>query len=226
MHSRSNPLDKKPVPSAPSIIVHTASYIKHIKEQNAEFWRLMKIASLNTVPIVFTPVNDKEVQKVLSSLNLDLSEYYIVANECAIKSRFVSGVFSAEMDEVSNKKFEKDMKMSMNDHMAIHSRYFDLCVSDIDPKTTDLSRVLDILQVYHIKNGIFKGFGTGDIGEFFYYLNKLNLIIPEHRILPAVFHDFKVHFPEHYDDLENLMQSLADRITLMEKAAIEVSITH
>lgn len=72
-----DPLDHIPLPIAPSVIVHTASFITSIKKQDPEAIRLLKIATLKTCPIIFIPIGDQEAMAVLTSLNLNLATYHL-----------------------------------------------------------------------------------------------------------------------------------------------------
>ena len=63
------------------------------------------------------------------------------------------------------------------------SYYFHFYVSKIAPRSTPIDTLLDILKVYHVKNGIFKPEANHSIGQFFYEMVAVNKSQPINHFL-------------------------------------------
>ena len=103
-----NPLDQIPAPATPVVLVHTRSFLKEITAGDAEIERLMKIATLNTCPIIFTQVSDPVVQGILTKQHLDVANYYLQGNQYIVKCRYMEAAFSSETDPALAKSFETE----------------------------------------------------------------------------------------------------------------------
>jgi hypothetical protein len=217
-----NPLDNSPLPTAPSLLVHTQSFIDDIKSRENSIMRIFKIATLETCPIVFTPVNDKEVNAVLEELNLDMASYYLRSNQYIVKCNYIEAIFSSETDSVFAENFEREQGYSLNDSMLMNSDFFHYHLSKTAPRSTNIVRLLDILQVYHVKNSIFKVAANDNIGQFCYDILSTSRQIPNYKTLFISFDYLKGSFSEDRETIENLLQSLDDRMMLMNKSVVEL----
>lgn len=87
------PLDNIPLPVAPVIIVHTLSFEQEILSGQTEIYNLLKIASLKTCPIVFTPINNQVINEILTTFDVDLASYYLENNQYIVKSKYIVAAF-------------------------------------------------------------------------------------------------------------------------------------
>ncbi|ATP55562.1 hypothetical protein CPT03_03325 [Pedobacter ginsengisoli] len=217
-----NPLDQIPVPAVPIILIHTDSFIEEIKNGAESFKRLFKISSLDTTSIVFTPTNDPRVNQILQEQEVDLASYYLQGNQYIVKSNYIHALFSYETEEEDAKNFLRENGYTLNDSMLIGNRYFHYYVSTLIKNATPIDKILDVLQVFHVKNGIFKSDRNASIGQFFYDLIAVNKQLPSYKNLFIHFNHLKTGYPDDFDTIENLLQSLNDRMILMNKAVIEL----
>ena len=220
--SPANPLDQSPLPAPSSLLVHTQSLIADIKNSDEAIARLLKIAALKTCPIVFTPVTDSEVNRILNGFKLDVASYYLQNDNYIVKSTYIEAAFSAETDPVLANSFEVRQGFSLNDSMLMNSGYFHYHLSKIAPRSTDINTLLDVLQVYHIKNRIYKAFPAHDIGQFFYEMCRANRQIHNYKMLFIDLYTLKSAFVNDRELIENLLQSLYDRVLLMDKSILEL----
>jgi hypothetical protein len=219
---RQNPLDTLPVPDVPYIIVDTNSYINEIKNKTDDIIRFLKICSFKTCKIVFTPTNDIEIMKFIESFNGDFATYYLQGKSYILKSKSVEAIFSSEINEERNAHFKLGTGMELQDKMALSSIWFHYSVSDRHSKSMTLTQILDILEVYHIKNKIFIGYDFGVLGEFLYDMHKTNAQIPNYKTFWVEFCYLTMAYGSTRPTLENLCQSLDDRVTLINKAVVEL----
>jgi hypothetical protein len=217
-----NPLDQSPIPGVPAILIHTDSYIEEIKSGEKQIGRLLKIASLDTTDIVFTPTSDLTVQHIFRELELDLASYYLQNNQYIFQSRYKHAGFSYETDEELVKEFLQDKGYTLNDSMLMRNRYFHYHLSRFSQNSTPIDKILDVLQVFHVKNRIFKSDRNTEIGQFFYDLVSRNKQLPAYQALRGEFTYIKAAFPDRAEVLEDLLQSLNDRMILMNKSVIEL----
>ena len=136
-----NPLDHSPLPAQPILLIHTQSLADDIKNENIGITKLLKIASLNTCPIVFTPVDDVNVNRILAGFNLDVASYYLQSNQYIVKSNYIEAAFSAETDPTLAESFEANQGYTLNDTMLMGSGYFHYHLSKTAPRSTDPSLV-------------------------------------------------------------------------------------
>jgi len=217
-----NPLDESPVPGVPAILIHTDSYLEEIRIGEERFERLLKIAALDTLNIVFTPTADPVVQQRLQELELDLASYYLQNNNYIFKSAYKHARFSYETDEKFAQEFKRDKGYSLNDSMLLGNRFFHYHLSKFTKNATPIDKILDILQVYHVKNKIFKSDRNTTTSKWFYDLVSVNKQLPAYKTLFIQFNHLRNTYPDDLDTIENLLQSLNDRMILMNKAVIEL----
>jgi hypothetical protein len=220
--SNENPLDKVPLPAAPAVLVHTDSLTAEIIQGNKDVQRLIKIATLKSCAIVFTPVKNPAVQSILHEYDLDVASYYLQENRYIVKSNFIHACFSYETDDKFAEEFQIQNGYSLNDSMLMGNRYFHFNVSSTIAGSTSLHMILDILQVYHVKNKIFRSDQNSSTNEFFYDLISVNKQIPAYKSLTIRFNYLKNAYLTDFSTVENLLQSLNDRMMLMNKSVIEL----
>jgi hypothetical protein len=220
--SNENPLDKIPLPAAPAVLVHTDSLIAEIIQGNKDIQRLIKIATLRSCAIVFTPVENPEVQNILHENDLDVANYYLLDNQYIVKSNFIHASFSFETEDKFAEEFQLQNGYTLNDSMLIGNRYFHHYVSNTIPGSTPIHLILDILQVYHVKNKIFRSDQNSSTNQFFYDLISVNKQIPAYKSLVIQFNYLKNAYSTDFSTIENLLQSLSDRMMLMNKSVIEL----
>lgn len=217
-----NPLDHVPLPEAPSIIIDTEAFIKQIKNQEKEITDLLKIATLKTCLIIFTPCEDIEAKDILLNFQADIASYYLQGQTYILKAEQTTIGISNETDSVFLDQFKKDTGMEHNDHMALSCHHFHYSVSNRSKNSLSLSQILDVLQVYHVKNKIFEGYEWGELGELFYYMNKTNLQLPNYKKFWIEFCHLKSAFKDKRPIIEELGQSLHNRVSFMNKAIVEL----
>ncbi|MFS2187166.1 hypothetical protein ACCC92_10865 [Mucilaginibacter sp. Mucisp84] len=222
MRNDYNPLDAVPALEAPAMLVHTQSFLQEIRDGRPEMQRLIKIAGLQTCPIIFTPTDDEVVQAILKENDLDVAQYYLQHNEYIVKSKFLHAVFSAETDPELALRFEARHGFSLNDNMLMGNHYFHYHISHSSKRGISLDRALDILEVYHVKSGIFKLRANDITNQFLYDLITVNKVIPNYKSLFIEFYHVKSAFPKYADTIENLLQSLHDRTMLINKCVVEL----
>lgn len=217
-----NPLYHVPLPETPSIIIDTGAFINEIKSKQKDITDLLKINTLKTCLIVFTPCIDIEAKEVLLVFQADIASYDLQNQTYILKTQQITIGISNETDPVFLTQFKEDTGMEHNDHMALSCHCFHYSVSNRHKNSLSLSQIIDVLQVYHVKNKIFEGYDWGELEESFYYMNKTNLQIPNYKKFWIELCHLKSAFKDKRSIIEELGQSLHDRVSFMNKAIVEL----
>ncbi|RYE21633.1 MAG: hypothetical protein EOP45_09300, partial [Sphingobacteriaceae bacterium] len=222
MNNSVNPLDHIPLPEKPYIIIDTGAFFNQIKNREKEVIDLLKIATLKTCLIIFTPCEDIEAKEILLSFQADIASYYLQNQTYILKTQQITIGISNETDPTFLAQFKKDTGMELNDHMALSCHHFHYSVSNRRNNSLSLTQIFDILQVYHVKNKIFEGYERGELEESFYYLNKTNLQLPNYTKFWIEFSHLKSKFKDKRPIIKELGQSLHNRVSFMNKAIVEL----